>query len=123
MMTNADMTLYSGDPKTGYTRNVIYGVFWQEVKQATVEKTGLTSADSVKIFIPAENIPSGVKFNTGKDLVVEGVSDIEFDNTSAQAISTSLSTLKASYDVYTVTVADAKLYGSSGMQHYQIMCK
>lgn len=123
MMTNADMTLYSGDPKTGYTRQVIRGVFWQEVKQSTIEKTGLASADSVKVFIPAENAPEGLRFNTSKDLIIKGVVETEFDNTSVQTISASLTALKASHDVYTVSVADGKLYGSQRMQHYQIMAK
>lgn len=123
MITNADMTLYSGDPKTGYTRKVIQGVFWQEVKQSNIEKTGLASADSVKVFIPAENAPEGLRFNTGKDLIIKGVVETEFDNTSVQTISASLTALKASHDVYTVSVADGKLYGSQRMQHYQIMAK
>jgi hypothetical protein len=123
MYTNADMTLYSGDPKTGYTRKVIKGVFWQEVKQALIEKTGLVSGDSVKVFIPRTSAPEGLEFTAGKDLVIKGEVETEFDNTSQQTISASLATLKASHDVYTVSVADGKLYGSPSMQHYQISCR
>lgn len=123
MYTNADMTLYCGDPKTGYTRKVIKRVFWQEVKQSNIEKTGLTSADSIKVFIPVESAPEGLKFTTSKDMVVKGVVETEFDNTSPTTISASLTALKASHDVYTVSVADGKLYGSPRMQHYQIMAK
>ncbi len=83
----------------------------------------MVSADSVKVFIPHENTPEGLKFTTGKDLVVKGEISTEIDNASQQTISTSLATLKAANDVYTVTVADGKLYGSKNMQHYQIMCK
>ena len=123
MYTNADMTLYCGDPKTGYTRKVIKGVFWQEVKQSNIEKTGLTSADSIKVFIPASSAPDGLKLTTSKYMVIKGVVETEIDNTSAQTISASVTALKAEHDVYTVSVADGKLYGSPMMQHYQIMGK
>lgn len=121
MYTNADMTLYSGDPKIGYARKVINGVFWQEVKQSNIEKTGLTSADSVKVFITASSAPDGLKLTTSKDMVIKGIVETEIDNTSAQTISASVSALKLEHDVYMVTVADGKLYGSPMMQHYQIM--
>jgi hypothetical protein len=54
---------------------------------------------------------------------VKGVIDTEFDNTSQQTIAASLTAIKAVHSVYTVTVADGKLYGSPAMQHYQISCK
>lgn len=122
MYTNAAMTIYSYS-KEGYTRNVVRGVLWQEVKQSNIEKTGLTSADSVKIFIPVENAPHNLDFTTNKDLVVKGEVLIDFDNTSSQTINASLTDLKADHDVYTITVADAKLFGSPAMQHYQLSCK
>ena len=123
MYTNADMTLYSCGKDGKYTRKVINKVFWQEVKQSNVEKTGLTSADSLKVFIPVNSTPDGLDFTTSKDLVVKGEVLTEFDNTSQATISASLIALKASHDVYTVTIADGKLYGSPGMQHYQISGK
>lgn len=122
MYTNADMTLYSWSA-SGYTRKVINKVFWQEVKQSNIEKTGLTSADSIKVFIPSSSAPDGLELTTSKDMVIKGVIEIEIDNTSAQTISASVTALKAEHDVYTITVADSKLYGSPRMQHYQIMAK
>ena len=121
MYTNADMTLYCGDPKTGYTRKEIKGVFWQEVKQSNIEKTGLTSADSIKVFIPSSSAPDGLELTTSKDMVIKGVIKTDINNKSAQTISASVTALKAEHDVYTITVADGKLYGSPRMQHYQIM--
>ena len=122
MYTNADMTLYlcSGGK---YTRKVVSGVFWEEVKQSLIEKTGMTATDSVKVFIPSANVPGGISFAPGKDIAVKGIITTEFDNTSSATISASLTALKATNKVYTVTVADGKLYGSSMMQHYQIACR
>jgi len=123
MYTNADMTLYSCSKDGKYTKKVIQKVFWEEVKQSLIEKTGLTSSDAVKVFIPAASAPDGIDFTTGKDIVIKGIATTEFDNTSQQTIATSMTSLKASHDVYTVTVADGKLYGNSVMQHYQLSCK
>lgn len=122
MYTNADMTLYSWST-SGYTRKVIKGVFWQEVKQSNIEKIGLVSSDSVKVFIPVKSAQDSLCFTTSKDLAVKGVIAFEFDNTSEATRSTSFKSLNTSHDVHTVNAADGKLYGSSNMQHYQISCK
>lgn len=123
MYTNADITLYAC-PDGKYTRYEIEGVFWEDVKQSNIIKSGMSTADSVKVFIPANNLPGGVKFTTGKDLIVKGIVDFEVDNTSQQTISTSLKTMKEAYDrVVTVSVVDDKLYGSPMMQHIQLSCK
>lgn len=123
MYTNADITLYSYGADKTYSKSIINGVFWQESKQSNIEKTGLVNADSVKIFIPCINVPNGLKLTVGKDIVVKGEIDFEFDNTSSTTIGTSLSTLKGLADVYTITVADKKTFGSQSMQHYQLSCK
>jgi hypothetical protein len=84
----------------------------------------MTTADSVKIFIPVENLPVGIKFATGKDWIVKGIVDDIVDNTSPQSISASLKVIKESYDrVVTLSSADEKLYGSRNMQHIQLSCK
>lgn len=118
---NADITLYHySDGK--YTRQVIKGVYWFSVKQSNVIKSGLVNADSVLIHIPvtsAENL----EITTSKDLVVNGIIDMEIDNTNHQTQSTSFKALNSVYDVYTVTAFDPKLYGSRRLQHYELSCK
>lgn len=122
-MTNADMTLYAC-PDGKYTRYEIKGVFWEDVKQSNIIKSGLTNVDSVRIFIPAGNLPDGIKFTTGKDLIVKGIVDYEVDNTSQQTISTSLKAMREAHDrVVTVSIVDDKLYGSPNMQHIQLSCR
>lgn len=119
MITNADMTLYSWNG-SGYTRKPIKDVFWQESKQSNIEKTGLTSADSLKIFIPAGNAQEMLTFTTNKDLTVKGIVSFEFDNTSEATRAASLKALKTQCKVYEITVADSKLYGDPDLQHYQL---
>mgnify|MGYP001099906773 FL=1 len=124
MITNADITYYSCDSAGKYTRYEIRGAHWEETKQANVLKSGLTSIETVKVFIPAENLPSELKFNAGKDIIVKGITDFEFDNTSQQTISNSLKTLKEQNDkVLTVSIVDEKMYGSPWMRHVQLGCK
>lgn len=130
MYTNTDITLYSYGKDGSYTRHEIKGknekkgVMWEDVKQSNVLKSGLSTIDAVRVFIPTENLPGGVKFTTGKDLIVKGIVDFEVDNTSQQTISASLKTMRETYDrVVTVSVVDDKLYGSPRMQHIQLSCK
>ena len=93
MYTNADITLYAC-PDGKYTSYEIKGVFWEDVKQSNIIKSGMTTADSVKVFIPASNLPGGIKFTTGKDWIVKGIVEFEVDNTSQQTISAILKTMK-----------------------------
>ena len=124
MITNADITYYSCDKNGKFTRYEIHGVHWEETKQANVLKSGMTTIEGVKVFIPAEHLPDGLKFNAGKDIVVKGITDFEFDNTSQQTISASLKTLKEQNDkVLTVSIVDEKMYGSPWMRHVQLGCK
>lgn len=123
MYTNADITIYAC-PNGKYTRHEIKGVFWEDVKQSNIIKSGLSTADAVKVFIPVGSLPGGIKFTTGKDLIVKDIVEFEVDNTSQQTISASLKAMKETYDrVVTVSVIDDKLYGSPRLQHIQLSCK
>jgi trans-2-enoyl-CoA reductase len=121
LYTNADITLYSYQ-NGAYTRSLIKDVFWDEVKQSNLIKSGLTIVDSVKIFIPVSSI-SNLNTTTGKDIIVKGIVVVDIDNTSQAAQSASLKTLKETYGFITVSSCDKKLYGSKLMQHYQLSCK
>lgn len=121
MYTNADMTLYSKGSDNKYTRTEVKQVFWNEVKEANTNKSGLSNSDSVKIFVPLTSI-NNLNVSTS-DIVVKGVCDFEIDNTSSSSISSSLATLKKTYAFVTVSSCDAKLFGSKKMQHYVLSCK
>ena len=121
MLTNADMTLYSWNG-SGYDRKVIEGVFWEESQISKTEKTGMVNADSVSIYIPYENAPD-LQITTGKDMVIHGVHDFEFDNTSDATLSTKMKELKKEHDIHTVSACDSKLYGSEELWHYELSCK
>lgn len=121
MKPNADITLYHyADGK--YTRQVIKSVYWFAVKQSNVIKSGLVNADSVSIHIPVTSVDN-LEITTSKDLVINGIVEIDIDNTSQQTQSASFKALNDAYDVYTVTAMDPKLYGSRRLQHYELSCK
>ena len=121
MYTNTDITLYHWNGSS-YNRRPIYNVFWDSVKSSNVLKSGQVNADSVKIFVPVTSVGS-LSVETSKDLVVVGIIDFEFDNTSQATQSNSLKALKADRAVFTVSSCDGKLYGSPHMQHYLLSCK
>lgn len=121
MQPNADITLYNYVDGS-YIRQVIKGVYWFTVKQSNVLKTGLVDADRVSIHIPISSC-ADLKVATSKDLVVNGIIDMEFDNTSQQTQSASLRALREAHEVFTITAFDPKLYGSKRLQHYELSCK
>lgn len=120
MYTNEDMTLYHWNG-SGYDRRVVKKVFWDDSKISNINKTGRIDSDTVKILVLASSAELSV--TTGKDLVVKGKCETEFDNTSQATISESMRALKAEKEVFTVNLFDKKLYGSPRMQHYELSCK
>lgn len=126
MYTNADITLYlygrEGKAEK-YTRMLIEGVYWEDVKQSTFLKTGLRDTCSVLLVIPLNSLDVPVKFTQGKDLAVKGIVDYEIDCSSQETISKSLAALKSTYGFQTVITVDERLYGSESAQHYELACK
>lgn len=124
MLTNADVTLYlyrRNDRKESYQRLFVQEVFWDEVKQANVSKTGQRDADSVLLVIPLESLEREVKFTPGKDLVVKGECELEVDSTDQKTISESMQILRSERSFCTVMAADEKLFG--GGPHYELSCR
>lgn len=103
----------------GYERNVYDGCFWEDDQAAKIAKTGLSSADSLYVSIPLNNAPN-LEINKGKDYIIQGEIDVEFDNTSQAVQSASLKALKASHEVFTITTVSKKNHGSPRMHHWEI---
>lgn len=131
MYTDTNITLYLYGTGS-YTRYVIGtallpGVHWEDVKQSNINKSGLTSADSVSIYIPLANLPSGItadSFTGMKDIIVKGIVTDVIDTTSQATIGTSKNALLTKYKrMVTVQTVDTQTYGSIGMHHVQLSCK
>lgn len=121
MYTNADCTIYQYS-STGYTRLPIHDVFWSDSKQANVKQTGLTTADSIKLMIPISSVNNHT-FTLQKDIVVKGISDFEFDNSSAKTIADGLTYITNILGGHSLSSADDKRYGSPEMHHYDLSLK
>lgn len=121
MYTNADCTVYFNQ-NGQYIRRTILNVFWSDSKQANVLKTGMTGADSVKVMIPISSADN-LAFTAGKDLIMKGIIELEFDNTSSKTISDSRKALELLGIVYTINMVDDKRYGSYNMHHWDLSCR
>lgn len=128
MLTNSDITIYNQVTKRGqisYVKNYIYNVFWEDSEGINSLGTGLSNADSSKIFIPFSSVPNykmpldfkqdlenSITFQKG-DIIVKGLSDIP--------ASTTLQDLKKNENnVKLITKIDTNDYGSKDMQHFKI---
>lgn len=126
MYTNADVTLYlysKCGKQESYRRVFVEDVFWDDVKQSNVLKTGQRDYDSVLLVIPLESLFEAIRFTGGKDLAVKGQCNMELNYTDQKALAESLQKLRQCHGCVTVMTVDEKLYGSESMQHYELSCK
>ena len=126
MYTNADVTLYlysKCGKQDSYRRIFVEDVFWDNVKQSNVLKTGQRDSDSVLLVIPLESLFEPIRFTAGKDLAVKGQCNHMIDCSSQKRMSESLQELKQCHGCVTVMTVDEKLYGSESAQHYELSCK
>ena len=126
MYTNADVTLYlysKCGKQDSYRRIFVEDVFWDNVKQSNVLKTGQRDSDSVLLAIPLESLFEPIRFTAGKDLAVKGQCNHMIDCSSQKSMSESLQELKQCHGCVTVMTVDEKLYGSESAQHYELSCK
>ena len=126
MYTNADVTLYlysKCGKQESYRREFVEEVFWDDVKQSNVLKTGQRDSDSVLLVVPLVNLFEPIHFTAGKDLAVKGQCNIEIDCTDQKTMSNSLAELKKYHNSVTIMTVDEKMYGSESMHHYELSCK
>lgn len=111
MTTNASMTLYHRNDKTGkYTRFFIEKVMWQGGKGAGIDK-GYENANDVTVRIPKqENDLINVVFDIG-DIIVKGNVPNEI---------TKKSDLQGFNDIYNITLIKDNDFGSPCMQHIHL---
>lgn len=127
------ITLYNKYSDNGiekWQRTVIKGVFWNAIKGAVTRRTGVSSADSLQLFIPfsakvsriykppkawqALADKSGFWTIKSEDTVVKGEINTEVVKSSSE--------LKAFDDCLTVTSVDVKDVGNT-MSHFEVSGK
>ena len=126
MFTNSDITLYLCT-KEGklekFTRQVVRNVYWEDVDNATFLKTGQRGSCTALVMIPLNSLSGNINFTKGKDLMVKGVIDFEFDNASQATIAEGIAKLKTNYKALTLVSVDERLYGSKSVQYYELTGK
>lgn len=126
MFTNSNITLYLCT-KEGklekFTRRVVKNVYWEDVDNATFLKTGQRGSCTALVMIPLSSLKGAINFTKGKDLLVKGVIDFEFDNTSQATIAEGIAKLKTNHKALTLVSVDERLYGSKLVQHYELTGK
>ena len=126
MFTNSDITLYLCT-KEGklekFTRRVVKNVYWEDVDNATFLKTGQRGSCTALVMLPFSSVGKAINLTKGKDLIVKGVIDFEFDNTSQATIAEGIAKLKTNHKALTLVSVDERLYGSKSVQHYELTGK
>lgn len=126
MFTNSDVTLYLCEREgklDKFKRQVVRNVYWEDVDNATFLKTGQRGSCTALVMIPLSSLDGAVNFTKGKDLMIRGVIDFEFDNTSQATIAEGIAKLKTNYKTLTLVSIDERLYGSKSVQHYELSGK
>lgn len=126
MFTNSNITLYLCT-KEGklekFTRQVVKNVYWEDVEHSTFIKTGQRGSCTALVMLPFSSVGKAINLTKGKDLMVKGVIDFEFDNTSQATIAEGIARLKTNYKALTLVSVDERLYGSKSVQHYELTGK
>lgn len=111
-----------------WQRTVVSGVLWDAIKGAVTRKTGVTSADSLRLMIPmaarsgykAPKEWAGLPDKSGSwtlqagDMVVLGTLEYEVVKSSAE--------LRELDHALTITSVDSKAFGS-GMDYWEVAAK
>lgn len=86
----------------GCEKQVIEGVFYDDIKGISLESKGQAEANSIKVVIPLENVPEGFEIKEG-DYICKGNITTEYD---------SVSLMRKSEGYFIVQSCDKKDYGS-----------
>lgn len=114
MLTNADCTVYENK---SLVRHVIEEVYWNDSRGRTLIKNGVQISDSVLVYIY-----SGDYVPKSGDILVKGIVDFEFDDSSQKAISEDMKSFREKYPDFSVIKAvNNCMFG--GLPHIEITAK
>jgi len=108
MYTNTSITIYHLENNM-YSRVNIENVFWEDSKRYNTNKSGLTNADRVVVYIPF----SSTNYEPKKgDIIINGVVKDEIQ---------SIQDLEKKYaQVHVINIVDRRDFGSLDMRHWEI---
>ena len=117
MYANTSCTLYL--KSNGYKKILIDKCFLTDTSIASMSKQGRTYEESAMCMFRGH---TDLQFTKGKDLLIEGVCEIEIDSTDARKQSESMDKLVKA-GAFTIMRADYKKYGTEAMHHWELSCK
>lgn len=93
-MMNKTITLYHFE-NGKFIKSIIENCFYYDSKSASLSKTGMMNTDTFKVIISTNQ---DIKIKEGKDIVVKGICDFEFNNESEKTQSESLREFNSKYE-------------------------
>lgn len=117
MYTNTSCTLYL--KSNGYKPLLIPHCFYTETSISSASKTGLDYSESAFCMFKTDE---KMEFTNGHDFIIECVSEISIDASTAAGLSEGLKKIQSA-GAKTIMKADYKGYGSAGMRHWELSCK
>lgn len=110
LVTNADITVFEGGT---FAKHIFKDVHYSDQRSRKFAKDGMKSDGVASIHVFAVNSPDASYAPKIGDIVVKGVSDFEFDDTSEKSVSESMAEFRRLYPDYsTINSVDIKVYGT-----------
>lgn len=114
MLSNADVTFYSAK---NYTRHIASKAYFTDSRGQTVRKNGIEISDAVSVYLYTdEYVP------TVGDIIVKGIVNFEFDNTSQKTVSESMKEFREMFPEFAV-VKSVSDYKFGGLPHIEITAR
>ena len=114
MLSNADVTFYS---TKDYTRYTAHKAYFADNRGQTVKKNGIEISDVVSSYLYTDEYVPSVG-----DMVVRGIVDFEFNNTSQKTISESMKEFREMFSEFAV-VKSVSDYKFGGLPHIEITAR
>lgn len=114
MLCNSNLTVYESET---FAKHIIENVYWNDSRGQTATKNGIQITDSVTVYLYSdEYVPKA------GDIIIRGVTDFEFDNSSQKSASESMKLFRVMFsDSAVVKSVNNCMFG--GLPHIEIIAR
>ena len=114
MFINADITVYEKD---SFFKHTINGVYWNDSRGRTVSKNGVQISDAVNVYLYSDEYVPKVG-----DIILNGLTDFEFETESEQSASKSMKLFRVSFPDFAVVKSVSNcMFG--GLPHIEVTAR
>ncbi len=117
MLSNGSITIYRICANR-YERFVIKNCYFYWQKSQTTTQSGTITTDTATVIIPWSDAAPAVN-----DLVVRGICDFAFDNSTESGQSAGMKELKSKRQLYTVSSVAENKGGSRAIWHFECLLR